>query len=163
MSVFNPTTPNGTLWDATLVEEFVTAINDLGYDSWASYTPTWTGMTIGNAVVTAKWRKHGKTVVGSVKMVAGTTTSFSSGVTFSLPVSAVTVESTPCGTVVFFDVSAAFDTVGQVRINSGLAAANIVPILASGTYLQAVQCSSTIPFTWATGDIIWANFCYEAA
>ena len=57
--------------------------------AWSSWTPTWANMTIGNATVVGRFKQVGKTVVWSLSVTIGSTTSFTStGGTFTLPVTA---------------------------------------------------------------------------
>lgn len=52
------------------------------------YTPTLTNITKGGATVTGRWRQRGKTVDATITFTAGSTTSASGTLQFSLPVAA---------------------------------------------------------------------------
>lgn len=137
--------------------------------AWSSWTPTWTNLTLGNGVVSAKYRQIGKLVVCRLSLVFGTTTSVPSAPTdiiFSLPVTRAAYGGTlgvaPLGSARIFDVSASASYLGIV--NSNTTTTSAVRVLdASGTYGKTVAASDLIPMTWATSDEIHVNFIYEAA
>lgn len=62
--------------------------------AWASWTPTWTNLTIGNGTNDAKYIQIGKTVIWRLVFDFGSTTSISGNPIFSLPVTSVTVPNT---------------------------------------------------------------------
>ncbi|HEX5704888.1 MAG TPA: hypothetical protein VFX97_16945 [Pyrinomonadaceae bacterium] len=134
--------------------------------AWASYVPTWTNITVGNGTVTAKFQQIGKTVFVVVHLVFGSTTAVSGAGIFSLPVTSVALvgaaNATPLGVSQFYDTSAGQNSAGNVVLTSTTTALLGVA-KTDGTYLQTVGTSSTVPFTWTTGDEIHAEFFYEAA
>jgi len=152
--------------DASITSaKLATTAGEIG-GAWTAWTPTWTNLTAGNGTITARYTKTGKTVKGYLRVTFGSTTTIGSAPTFTLPVSAASHYNTPnnqiaygyaedAGTaayniVVFVDNST---TVGLLRIAA-----------ASGAYVaNANGISSTVPFTWATGDYFNATFEYEAA
>lgn len=53
---------------------------------WAAWAPTWYGITVGNAVIVARYVAHGKTVTIRASLIVGSTTVFSgTQVQLSLP------------------------------------------------------------------------------
>ena len=56
--------------------------------SFTSWTPTWTGVTVGNGTVTAQYATSGDLVFGYIKLEWGSTTSQSGDAVFSLPLTA---------------------------------------------------------------------------
>lgn len=125
-------------------------------DVWTTYTPSWTNLSVMNGSLTARYRKVGKSVNSSITLVFGSTTSLSTNVYVSVPVtpSSGTTTNSVLGTVGVFDSSApawrsgsAFRSGSTVRL-----------ILADGTNLGAGA-----PWTWTTGDILTINLNYEAA
>jgi hypothetical protein len=125
-------------------------------DPWTAYTPTYTGLTIGNAVVTAKFIQPGKLVIGEVKIVFGSTSTFAGGFTVSLPVTAAVI-TVPVGVAYFNDTSAALHRSGPALTQAG---GNTVAFIEAG---GAGLVSNVIPFTWAVGDTLSFEFEYEAA
>ncbi len=134
-------------------------------NAWTSWTPSWTSLTIGNALVSAKYWKVGKLVVAKADVVWGTTTSASSTFLMSLPVTAAAVGTgtsnlAPCGTAFFWDASGSngwlvvptFDSTTNVRFRQQ-----------NGTTATGLNVGSTSPVTWATSDEYHILLAYEAA
>jgi hypothetical protein len=116
--------------------------------AWASYTPTWTNLTVGNGTVVAAYKQIGKTAFFRIAITFGTTTT----------VSGVFYPSTP---VTFLNVS----PVAAMLFDSSATIWN-TGVLVPGSYILAPtagRCAAAVPWTWATGDIIWINGSYEAA
>lgn len=138
----------------------------LGTDSsytWASWTPTWTNLTVGNGTVTAKYTQLGKTVIARVSVAFGSTTSIGGSVSFTLPVTAVAIAagSPHIGSAIYDDVGTNLymgvvyegsTTSGVLRVGN-----------AAATYTGTTVLSSTVPFTWTTSDAINLSLIYEAA
>jgi len=126
--------------------------------AWTAYTPSWTNVTVGNGTVLARYRLLGpKTVLASTTLTLGSTSSVGSGGAYmSLPVAASSgsVTNSLLGSCGFQDSSAGAWRAGGAFKNS----TNVRLILADGTNLSA-----TVPWTWATGDIITVNLSYEAS
>lgn len=137
--------------------------------SWASYTPTWTNLTVGNGTVTAKYIQTGKSVLFKVSLVFGTTTSIAAGsVSLTLPVTSVAVTGTAfvpsIGYVKMFDSSLSTAYPGFLRIGS-TTTVNPAAIKADSTFATEASASmgATTPFTWASGDELYMQGFYEAA
>jgi len=155
--------------DRQKVDRYNTAINALAsqvYQPWASWTPTWTNLSVGNGTVVAKYTQIGKTVFARLSIIFGSTTSVSGLVTFSLPVTRIayagSANITPLSVVRMLDTSASTTFEGALT-NASTTTAAVVAYNAAATYLNGVATSSTVPFTWATGDEIGTEFYYEAA
>lgn len=75
--------------DASLTNaKLSTTVGELG-GSWGTWTPAWGGgMTIGNAVVSARYYRSGKLVVCHIEVTGGTTSSSAGGTvpTYTLPI-----------------------------------------------------------------------------
>lgn len=125
-------------------------------DPWTTYTPTFTGFTIGNGVVIAKYLQAGKDVRGEVKITFGSTSTWTAGFTVSLPVTAAVI-SIPVGGAYFNDASAPAHRSGPALVQSG---GNTVAFVEAG---GAGLVSNTVPFTWQQNDILSFPFGYEAA
>lgn len=120
---------------------------------WTSYTPTWTGITLGNGTSSGAYFKIGKTVVFRGKIVFGSTTSITSTVIMSLP--------TTLG-----DNSGSF--MNAVALDTG---SNFYQLFCWFNYVfstssvtgAAQYLSSTVPFNWTTSDELHASGIYEEA
>lgn len=134
--------------------------------SWAmqTWTPTWTNLTVGNAVTNYGYVQIGKMVFIRVKLTFGSTTSISGDVSFTPPVTANSVVGTQ-GFIGFavnlrdagtsdFQAWAWFESTTSIRI--------LISNVGS-TYPSAAALSSTVPFTWTTNDVITLYGSYEAA
>lgn len=123
---------------------------------WANYTPTLTNITLGNGTMVGKWTLVGATVMGSVRIVAGTTTAYGAG---QLGVSIPTAAASWVGSI---------DTVGSGWVDNGSGVSR------RGTTLQIIgsefrqlyeggTVSNTAPFTFGTASRISLQFFYERA
>lgn len=134
--------------------------------AWTSYTPTFTNVTVGNGTLVAKYQQIGKTVRARISLVFGSTTAVSGDIQFTLPVTAAsyagTANVTQIGVGQMYDVSAVRVYQGTVSMNTTTAAV-LRAQAADLSFLYFFLCSSTVPFTWATGDEIGLTFTYEAA
>lgn len=143
--------------------------------SWPyqSYTPTLGNFTLGNGSMVARYKQIGKTVHFDIQIKYGSTSSFSGNITFTLPVTAATrydVATYPftylLGNLVASDVSTSVYYFGSIVLQSTTVATTF-SWGASGTYVGSVAGSgglqSTVPMTWATGDILGISGTYEAA
>lgn len=134
--------------------------------AWASWTPSWTNLSVGDGTVVAKYLQLGKTIYGRLSIVFGSTTSVSGAIIFSLPQTAVSYAGT--AGVTWIGGARARTTTGPAIYNGTVAwksttTAEVDFEDSSGTYVTSVASSATIPFTWATGDEIGLELFYEAA
>ena len=131
------------------------------YESWINFTPSWTGLVVGNGTQVARYRKTGKTVDVYVKLTLGSTSSLSASLNyFGLPFN---VAYTSDG----FHAIGSYNDVGTglfvslAEINGN----NIIlsTFLTNATYPAYTRVINTVPFTWTTNDIFWLQLRYEAA
>lgn len=127
--------------------------------AWKSYTPTWANLTVGNGTLNhARYTQVGKMVTVMVQFNLGSTSAVGSDPTCSLPV--------PAAFGVISGISILSDTGTLDYVGALLLASTttvlIRALLTTGTYLSISSVSSTTPFTWTTGDIIYLQFTYEA-
>lgn len=144
-----------------------TVSGELG-GAWQSWTPTLSGMfTDGDWTKTCKYIQIGKTVFYRLHLTATDATPMAGGVNtgiFTLPVTSVSY-----GTAVREDIGhcALNDDTGSLYTGTVLWAstttANLYVHNSSGTYSVVGALSSTVPFTWTTSDVVYAQGFYEAA
>ena len=152
--------------DAVEALETKVAIGNTVLGVYQSYTPTWTNLTIGNATQDFYWARVNNLVHVVGVMTFGTTTSLTGNpLIISVPVTASSRYSTSFalyGIAVAYDLSAAtnYEGVGMAGSTTG---ARLRIINTAGTYAAQNNITTTIPFTWTTGDVIGVNFTYEAA
>lgn len=134
--------------------------------SWSTWTPTWSNLTIGNAVVTARYRQIGKTVEGYIKVVFGSTSVMGASPTFTAPVTAASQYGS--GAYNFIGIGYAEDA-GVAALNCGAAfnastsAISILTMNTAGTYGNWVPFGASVPLAWNNGDFFNLTFEYEAA
>lgn len=127
--------------------------------AWDSFTVTLTNISIGNGTATGFYKKIGRTVVYRVLVTFGSTTSVSGSMTVALPVTGTSVQ----GVHNLFMVD---DSTGDVYpgvVSVSTTTAVLRAINTSSTYATQSNTSSTVPFTWATSDVIRLSGVYEAA
>lgn len=161
-----PTADGGIGFDRTnedLVVGDGTNSRKIRMGDWSSFTPSFTGLTVGNGTMNAYYAVVGKIVFVQLKFTAGSTSSFSgfNGI-FNLPVTATTTvlddSSNHIGTANFRDNTPATNYLGMVRQESATTG-RLVRF--NGNANSGV--SSTTPFTWTTNDSFMGSFTYWAA
>jgi hypothetical protein len=156
--------------DAVEALEAKVAIGNTVLGTYTSYTPTYpSGLTVGNATVSAQYCRVNNFVHYWGRVLWGTTTSINtSGLQVSLPITADTTFSTGAvntiGTAGLRNntTSNSFFLV-PFMVNGTATAMNITAQLASGTYVSVSAITTTAPFTQITGDSFWWNVYYKAA
>lgn len=132
--------------------------------AWTAFAPTFSAnFTLGNATHACAYYRSGNLVVVKIDIAFGSTTAITAALPVGdLPITAA-VNTFGGGQIATYrDVSASADYDGIIRLAG-----------TSGFYLEAKNSagandgrtgiSSTVPFTWATGDIIEGYLMYEAA
>jgi hypothetical protein len=131
--------------------------------AWADWSPTLTNLS-GGTLTFAKFTQQGKTVRFRLKYVlAGA--GVAGAVTFTLPVTAATQYGTSnhqIGEGILDDGGATFYQ-GVCFLAASTTIATIRVLNASATYATYTALSSTVPFTWASTDVIQIQGEYEAA
>lgn len=133
--------------------------NDSSYN-WQTWTPTWTNVT--GTTTYARYSQIGKMVSFSLRRVV---TAVSGIIYFTLPVNTST-------SYLFGDVANTstlmIDTGTNVYLGyctwNGINQLKITPIWTDDNYARfSGNTSATVPFTWASGDVISISGTYEAA
>lgn len=120
---------------------------------WEAYTPSNTGVTVGNGTQVARFTRIGNMVTVSYRLVFGSGTSFTGTPAFGLPVAATAAANTVLGPAWLFDAAPAQQS-GICRVFG----ASDVRIAG-----DTATVSATSPWTWATGDELTFTATYEAA
>jgi hypothetical protein len=130
-----------------------------GGGTWAAWSPTYSGLTIGNGTVIARYAQTGKVIEVFYSLKFGTTTSISGTIDISVPVAAA--QQTVQGFGLVLDDSGVGSTLGQASLEAGnfrLSAVN-----SSATYATLSGLSSSVPFSWGNLDSLRFNATYEAS
>lgn len=136
-----------------LAESVQTAIDARIPETTITYTPTFTGLTIGNGSVIAKYNKVGAIIVDEIIITFGSTTAVTGNVTvLGLQPSLSAQAYMPCGNVSFNDSNSSlyFGTV----VSTNATSIDLLPTYTAGTYASRGALSATIPFTWGVADQI---------
>lgn len=127
-------------------------------DAWTSYTPTYANFSLGNGTVDAGYYRIGRTVIYRGSITMGSTSSVTGVMQVSLPVAAK-ASTWQTGSVDGEDNSGSWSrTSGTAEINPAIYGTGVA-FASSGNAGWA----ATVPFTWATSDIIRWTITYEAA
>lgn len=133
--------------------------------AWTAFTPTWTAASVnpvlGNGTIVGRWTRTGKTADFFYQITMGSTTTYGTGQwILSIP---ATLNNARFGTGLgdAFDASAASDFPISTAAQSTTSFALRGWPGAAGAAWAAVN--STVPFTWATGDILTISFRAELA
>lgn len=127
-------------------------------DAWTTYAPTWTGVTVGNGTVDARYSQYGKTVHFFIQITWGSTTSFTGNQQVTAPVAA------RAGTTWAHRCDYVDTGSGRVIGHGEHSGSNIILYVTSATAgAYERQISPTIPFTWANTDVLIVHGTYETA
>jgi len=122
-------------------------------DAWAPWTPTLSGWTLGNGTLTGTKMTAGKLIIGRVNYTVGSTDTPSGNLVISLPATSGMTSGTAIGQAGLLDTSTgsrAFRTVWQASTTT----------MQFSTEADA-RITPTAPWTWATGDGLFATFVME--
>jgi hypothetical protein len=123
-----------------------------------SYSPTLTGITIGNGTQAHRWASLGDWVIVSNVITFGTTTSFSGWPRIAPPVTLDTSVAM-ISQVAAADVAPGNNFGGQASFNG---ADQVGPYFLGASGLFSFY-SATAPFTWATGDVLRQTYLAKRA
>lgn len=137
-------------------------MNGIG-EATVAYTPSLSGITIGNGTVAAYYTRVNKLVYGSVYITLGSTSAITTTVTFTLPVTAsANTAGLFLGTGYYFDNSTGETYTGySFRTNT----TTITPFVTYAAFNYAVRgiINATVPVVYGTNDLLVYQFTYEAA
>ena len=139
------------------IESFLDGHKNLN-DAWTSWTPTLTNTTA--PITAAKYLQSGETIKFYVVLTL-TGAQVSGLVGISLPSPALRTFSGHV-TATVFDTSPGVYYVG-IPVWSSVSQIDVYASNAAGTYTSTTATSSTIPMTWASGDVIYVAGTYETA
>lgn len=135
-------------------------LNGIGEN--VSFTPSFTGITLGNGTTAATYTRCNQQIHLQVKLTFGSTTAVTGTMGLTLPVLGTSAEvNCAIGVARILDSGA-----GYFSGHMYLAATNTVYLTAintAGTYAVDVFSSATIPMTWAVNDELNFSINYTAA
>lgn len=126
---------------------------------WKAYTPVWTATTTnpttGNAIITGRYAALGQVVHMVIEFTYGSTSASGSGTwEFSLP-------PIPAANAIARGAAQLTDT-GTANYAAVAALSSTTKLVLMTTAIPAGFVGSTVPFTWATDDLIRLSLTYEA-
>lgn len=131
----------------------------LNLGAWTSFTPSWTNLTVGSGTNVGYYCQIGKTILYRISLTFAANTSVSSFIYCAFPVTTnLTSPYIQYGRVTFYDTSSDVFNFGIHWGDNEVSTLN-----AASTYLLKAGANATVPFTFATGDIITIEGEYEAA
>ena len=156
------TTDTQTLTNKTLTSPVInTGVSGTGgFNAWASWSPTWTNLTVGDGTVIALYTQIGKTVMCQIGFTMGSTSSISGSVSFTLPVSINYGIDCLIGNA-YIENSGVNGYCGFLKASSATKVALVTPKVTDEGKVASVN--ATVPFTWATADYFSGYFFYEAS
>lgn len=143
--------------------QVLTAAQMNGIGETTTYTPTWSGLTIGNGTQSWKYTRINNNILIVGSVVFGSTTAITGSVTHNFPV----VADTTTNTCVIGWGSAQDTGTGTYPLSAYQLSTNSFSITspaANNVYLGTIQSlTATVPFTWTNTDEIRINLVYKAA
>lgn len=141
------------------------AINDdavtlakIADEAWTAFTPSWGGITVGNGTSLGAYKRINNTVLYRASFEFGSTSSIVSlGLAFPITINSGYSTYAPIGTCSLNDNG------GLIYLAIHYKDSGIYIQSANATYVAHSGVSSTVPFTWGTGDRIAVGGFYEAA
>lgn len=145
------------------------ATGSFGFTAWQSYTPTLFGSgtnpIIGNGSVTGRYAAIGRTVVGEIRIIAGTA-GFNRGsgtYSVSLPIAGVIENYQPVGQVVMRDEGPGITYFGTAIFNNSVnTRVELYMHSQSATFVEGVAVTESTPFLFSANDKILIQITYEA-
>lgn len=138
-------TPSWSGWQKLIAE------SDLAQQMWV---PDWSGVTVGNGTVFARYVQAGKQITAVFQLVLGSTSAVTGDVSFSLPV--------PSHGYAFG--SARLQDIGTTTFQGQAIAAGarcfVRRLAVSGGNIVATGLAANTPFTWAATDVIEGSITY---
>ena len=136
---------------------------------WSAYNPVLYGSvtnpTIGNGSITGRWTNIGATVIGEIRILAGTA-GFNRGqgtYSVSLPTAGVIENFQPVGQVVMRDEGPGTNYFGTAIFNGGVT--NRVELYMhsqTGTFDEGIAVTDSLPFIFSANDKILIQITYES-
>lgn len=128
----------------------------------ATFSPTWTNLSLGNATQTARYVQFNKFVYFTIAIVVGSTTSVGTGPIFTLPVTAQSSAKTVLGSIYFEDNSAPANNAGFC-LKASTTQGVITVFGVGGGNATNDGVTASVPFPFAVNDLINISGSYEAA
>lgn len=145
-------------------------IGTFAIDPWTSYTPvlygSTTNPTIGNGSITGRYVNIGATIIGEIRIIAGTV-GFNRGsgtYSVSLPTAGIVENYQPVGQVVMRDEGPGITYFGTAIFNNGVTdRVELFMHSQVATFDEGVAVTESSPFLFSANDKILIQITYESA
>jgi hypothetical protein len=143
----NFTTPGRITLLSTNIPVAASAYNNFVFSTVRTYATTWTASSvnpaIGNGTLSAEYSVSDGLCIVSIQLIAGSTTTFGTGVwSFALPI-------TNRGALPSFGTARASDG-GTFYVGAAYASGTVAQVAFNATLLA----QNTVPFSWGSGDVL---------
>lgn len=139
------------------------SVTDLTPGAWAAFTPVLSnGWAMGNSTSTAAYARIGRMINFYLVITIGSTATKGTGMRVDWPIAPIDTNNAAYGIKgLWFDIgTATYFCMGQGATATTF---DLRCLVTSGTYGSLTDATSTIPFSWTTGDVIAAAGTYESA
>lgn len=140
---------NGTAWTYMTGTRFI---------EWTSFTPTWTNLTVGNGTQSFRYSEHGDIMFIEGVFTLGSTSAVSTNPKLNIPNSR-TANNIAIGQNLRLEDAGNNNYMGQIYVGSSTIDLYTFNVAATIPSLAAI--SSTVPFTWGTGDSMYVGCCFR--
>ena len=127
---------------------------DYGPGRWTQFTPSWSNLTVGNATQSFRYSEIGNVMHIEGTITLGSTSSVGTGPRFTIPNSRT-------GTGVTLGSWLRLEDLGTNNFHGLIYTASSTIELyttnVGGTYPTLANISSSVPFTWTSGDVIYVG------
>jgi hypothetical protein len=167
--VTGPTGPEGAASTVTGPQGVTGPTGSFAVTPWTTYTPILSASTtnpvIGNGSITGRYVSIGATIMGEIRIIAGTV-GFDRGLgTYyvSLPTSGVIENFQPVGQVVMRDEGPGTNYFGTAIFNSGVVdRIELYMHSQVGTFDEGIAVTESLPFLFSANDKILIQITYES-
>ena len=135
------------------------------FPAGTAFTPSLTGMTLGNGSQTHVYQQLNKLIVVHGFITLGSTSTVTADIEITLPVTGKAYGATsPIGSCLMFDSSTGVTFAGLVIIAAAsTSSVTLISQNITSTFLARGAISATAPMTWATTDQIRYQYVLEVA
>lgn len=126
-----------------------------------SFTPTWTaGLTTTSGTNVGTYKRSDGWIDVQAQFTFGASSAVTGNVVFQYPIAAFATPGASQFQLAFYDSSAA-NTFSGLAATPSTTQVNVCAVGTASTYAAVAVLSSTIPFSWATADVIYVSARYR--
>lgn len=130
------------------------------HEPWQSYTPTLTNITQGSGTVVGAYQRRSGGVQFEAMFTFGSGSAMGTNPALGLPFDADDIRASQLQ-VGIDDADGGANIAFHSPVAAGGDTVTLVAVSSSGTYAGSASITSTVPITWATGDILVVSGFYK--